>query len=167
MGVLKAVLAEPRSKAEVLAKEEARKKLEAAARHAEGRQLGEEMPEVYTCVKDNSCARINNSTPERVPTVPGRVSVICPTIESRHDRHPQLYGCFLSQFVRDKELIVIDTGPSPSYFFKCLSDIRVRYVHIEGPEDSMTVGAKRNRALNLASGEFVAHFDDDDLYAPP
>uniref|UniRef100_A0A7S4RSS9 peptidylprolyl isomerase n=1 Tax=Alexandrium monilatum TaxID=311494 RepID=A0A7S4RSS9_9DINO len=103
----------------------------------------------------------------RAAFVRGRVSVICPTTARRHDRLPQLYVCFLLQDVEDKELVVVDTGPGPSHFFGRLHDERVKYRHVPGPEDSMTIGAKRNCALHMASGEFVAHFDDDDLYAPP
>lgn len=177
--ILKAVLAEPRSKAEILAQEEKLRKAQAVTRRAERRARGEDsssddndgsksgVPQVPVRMKENSRARINNGTPEKKSLVMGRVSVICPTTESRHNRHPQLYGSFICQYARDKELIVIDTGFHPSYFFSCLSDSRVKYYHIEGPEDAMTVGTKRNRALTLASGEYVAHFDDDDLYAPP
>jgi len=69
--------------------------------------------------------------------------------------------------VVDKELVVVDTGLRPSPFFSSLTDARVKYHHLHGRGDALTVGAKRNRAVTLASGEFVAHFDDDDLYAPP
>ena len=30
----------------------------------------------------------------------------------------------------------------------------------------MTIGEKRNVAIATASGDFICHFDDDDLYAP-
>src|SRR5439155_1101273 len=43
------------------------------------------------------------------------------------------------------------------------SDERVRYVRLGARQ---RVGAKRNVACGLARGELIAHWDDDDWYAP-
>lgn len=98
--------------------------------------------------------------------IPGRVSVVAPTTQERHEFHAQLWLCFHSQTYRDKELIVVDTGEVPSPFFKArgggLGD--VKYVHLL---DTLTVGEKRNLAIREHStGEIIANFDDDDLYFP-
>ena len=37
------------------------------------------------------------------------------------------------------------------------------YVHFQA---HFSIGLKRNMGLHLANGNFVVHFDDDDLYAP-
>ena len=42
-------------------------------------------------------------------------------------------------------------------------DVRVRYVRLD---EKLTIGSKRNRACQLARGEFIAHWDDDDQYRP-
>lgn len=106
--------------------------------------------------------------PRELPLVPGRVSVICPTTDDRALFHTQLYGCFAAQNWPDKELVVIDTGayPSPFLRMKAFEDPRVVYRHFRMMGSSWSVGLKRNLAVHLASGEVVAHFDDDDLYAP-
>ena len=43
------------------------------------------------------------------------------------------------------------------------NDERVRYVRLSGRRP---IGAKRNFACEVAHGELIAHWDDDDWYAP-
>ncbi|CAE7730956.1 unnamed protein product [Symbiodinium microadriaticum] len=97
-----------------------------------------------------------------------RVSVICPTTDERILFHPQLYDCFAAQTWKDKELVVIDTGPRSSPFLKAkaLEDPRVIYRHQHDEGREWPVGLKRNLAIACASGATIAHFDDDDFYAP-
>lgn len=92
------------------------------------------------------------------------MSVVTPTCARRHRFHEALYRCFAWQRHPAKELVVVDDPGPPSPFFAALKDARVRYVQADAPGES--VGAKRNRALALARGDAVAHFDDDDLYLP-
>jgi len=94
------------------------------------------------------------------------VSCVCPTMERRHKYHAALYHCFDSQSWPQKQLVVIDTGHVPSPFFSELEDARVVYVHREGADTDGLLGEKRNAAIEMAKGEVIAHFDDDDLYAP-
>ena len=92
-----------------------------------------------------------------------RVSVLCPTY-GRPERHEQLYQRFLAQTYEDKDLWVLDDSPSPSPFFSTLApDDRVRYLHSAG---RVSIGAKRNWLFGCSRGDVVAHFDDDDWYAP-
>ncbi|MEE2749803.1 MAG: glycosyltransferase [Myxococcota bacterium] len=91
-----------------------------------------------------------------------RISVTTPTY-GRPDKHPLLYRCFAGQSWADKELIVLDDSPSPSAFFTQLEDPSVRYIHSETKQN---IGEKRNRLASLATGELIAHFDDDDYYGP-
>ncbi|CAK9066985.1 unnamed protein product [Durusdinium trenchii] len=97
-----------------------------------------------------------------------RISVICPTTEERVLYHPQLYNCFAAQSWQDKELVVVDTGCRASPFLrnKMLEDQRLVYVHFKVAATEWPVGLKRNIAIILATGAFIAHFDDDDLYSP-
>ena len=91
-----------------------------------------------------------------------KVSVITPT--HGRSRHLELlYQVFAAQTHPDKELLVDDDSPEPSAFMAALDDPRVRYRHT--PERA-TVGAKRARLVAAARGEVIAHFDDDDYYAP-
>ena len=91
-----------------------------------------------------------------------KVSVVTPTYGRGHHMQ-RLYTAFEAQTWENKELIVLDDSPEASPFMQNLSDPRVRYLH--DPE-RMSVGEKRNRLAELATGELIAHFDDDDYYAP-
>lgn len=106
--------------------------------------------------------------PRVEPAVPGRATVICPTTDERALFHAQLYSCFVAQRWPDKELVVIDTGahPSPFLSLRALEDERLVYRHFRVMATEWSVGLKRNLAVHLASGAIIAHFDDDDLYAP-
>jgi glycosyltransferase involved in cell wall biosynthesis len=91
-----------------------------------------------------------------------KVSVVCPTF-GREEYGPLLYANFESQTYTDRELIVYDDSPSPSAFFSQLKDPQVRYIHNVA---RATVGTKRNWLAQESTGELIAHFDDDDYYAP-
>jgi len=91
-----------------------------------------------------------------------KVSVVCPTY-GREEHGPGLYSIFHAQTYQDRELIVLDDSASPSQFFLDLKDPRVRYHHTS---KRTTVGEKRNWLAQESSGELLAHFDDDDYYAP-
>lgn len=100
----------------------------------------------------------------------GRVSVCCPTVESRQLFHEQLWNVFHASDWPDKELIVVETyqgSPSPFFTSKAEEDQRVIYLGFQRPRfDDWSIGLKRNMCVHLATGEFIANFDDDDLYAP-
>mmetsp|Transcript_108702 Transcript_108702/g.335767 ORF Transcript_108702/g.335767 Transcript_108702/m.335767 type:complete len:438 (-) Transcript_108702:6-1319(-) len=95
------------------------------------------------------------------------VSVICPTTGSRRCFHGLLYACWRSQTYEPKQLVVVDTcedEPSELLVRKMAEDPRVVYRHFHVPERSWSIGLKRNLACQLASGDLIAHFDDDDMY---
>jgi len=104
-----------------------------------------------------------------VAEVVGRVSVVTPTTASRARFHPQLWQCFVDQSWPDKELVVVETyHDEPSAFFQRIAreDPRLKYMAIKRPVgEDLTVGAKRNLTILLASGQYCVNFDDDDLYA--
>jgi glycosyltransferase involved in cell wall biosynthesis len=88
------------------------------------------------------------------------VSIVTPT-HGRARLLPRLARCFARQSYPELELVVLDDSPEPAASFT--QDPRVRYVH---DPVRTSIGHKRNRLLELARGELVVHFDDDDLYAP-
>jgi len=102
--------------------------------------------------------------------VPGRVSVVSPSMASRQHYHENLWRCFDAQTWPDKELVVIETyEDAPSKFLQEKALVDERIVHVvmhRAPGTDFTVGLKRNMTLHMASGEFIVNFDDDDLYAP-
>lgn len=90
------------------------------------------------------------------------VSVVTPTW-NREAFLPLAYRSFASQRVPALEWIVIDDSDTPSAFMASLNDERVMYRHLR---TRLTIGEKRNLAAELARGEVIAHFDDDEVYAP-
>ncbi|WP_321818433.1 MULTISPECIES: glycosyltransferase family 2 protein [unclassified Paraburkholderia] len=90
------------------------------------------------------------------------VSVITPTWQ-REVMLPFAYRSFAHQDVGACEWIVIDDSTVPSAFMQSLADPRVVYRHL--PQRT-TIGEKRNLAADLARADVIAHFDDDEFYAP-
>jgi glycosyltransferase involved in cell wall biosynthesis len=90
------------------------------------------------------------------------VSIITPTYNR---------DAFLAQGLRwvreqtypEVEWLILDDSPEPTRSLAGLDDRRVRYEHIG---HRLSIGEKRNRLIAAAQGEFIAHFDDDDYYAP-
>jgi len=68
-----------------------------------------------------------------------------------------------AQSVEDFEWLILDDSPEPSPYFLGLADPRVRYQH---SATRLTIGAKRNLLAEQAGAPVIAHFDDDDYYAP-
>ncbi len=101
--------------------------------------------------------------PAEAPAAPTRplVSCIMPTF-NRRAFVPRAIGYFLRQDYPNRELIVVDDGTDPVEDLMPPDD-RIHYVRLER---RLTVGAKRNRACELARGEIIAHWDDDDWQAP-
>jgi len=93
-----------------------------------------------------------------------------PTLESRQKFHKSLWECFIAQEWEDKELVVVETYiDKPSAFLARVAENDSRLVYLayrrERGED-WSIGFKRNLCAHLATGEFIANFDDDDAYAP-
>lgn len=89
------------------------------------------------------------------------VSCIMPTAD-RREFVPQAIRNFLAQDHAARELIVIDDGRDS------VADLMpqhesVRYIRLDRRS---TLGAKRNIACELARGEWIAHWDDDDWMGP-
>lgn len=91
-----------------------------------------------------------------------KVSVIVPTWE-RPDRHANLYTAFHHQSYPLKELLVFDDSAEPSPFFAGLDDPEVVYRY---SPSRISQGRKRDELCAMATGGIIAHFDDDDYYAP-
>lgn len=91
-----------------------------------------------------------------------RVSVVIPTFNC--DRFIQrTVDSALAQTYRDFEIIVVDDG-STDGTRSIIADFgpRVRYFF----QSNQGASAARNRAIESATGEFIAYLDADDLWAP-
>lgn len=92
----------------------------------------------------------------------GKVSIITPTYG--RERFLRLaHESIAAQTYRDWEWLVLDDSPSPSAYLQRVNDPRIRYRH--SPQ-RLKIGHKRNELVAASSGAIVAHFDDDDYYAP-
>jgi filamentous hemagglutinin family protein len=89
------------------------------------------------------------------------VSCIMPTCNRRRFV-PEAIRLFLTQDYPKKELVVLDDGEDN------IADLipnhpQIRYLCLDRRH---SLGAKRNIACEAARGEIIAHWDDDDWYAP-
>lgn len=93
---------------------------------------------------------------------PPLVTATMPT-RDRPEFAVQAVRYFLDQDYPNKEMVVLEDG-IPTLEGRLSDDPRVRYVATGKPLRS--IGAMRNEACELARGEIVAHWDDDDWYGP-
>jgi O-antigen biosynthesis protein len=104
--------------------------------------------------------------PEPAPTIVAGdqaplVSCIMPT-HGRTDFILQSVYYFQRQTIPSAELLILDDGPV-DLASRLPSDLRIRYLR---QASGQSIGAKRNLGAQLARGRFIAHWDDDDWYAP-
>ena len=91
---------------------------------------------------------------------PPLVSCIMPTAD-RHAFVPQAIAHFLRQDYPHKELIIVDDGIEQVAAL-VPAHPSIRYLRLER---RISIGAKRNLACDLAGGELIVHWDDDDWMA--
>lgn len=89
------------------------------------------------------------------------VSAIMPT-RGRRDMAARALETWRFQDWPEKELVIVDDRDAPS-FPEGIEEPRIVYRVLD---ERLTVGAKRNLACSLASGEVIVHWDDDDFSAP-
>lgn len=97
------------------------------------------------------------------------ITVITPTYK-RHQYIKNAVDSVLSQTYEDFELIVVDDNPVNSEertltekVMNGITDPRV--VYIQNKENLGGAGS-RNKAIDMAKGEYIAFLDDDDMYLP-
>ena len=74
---------------------------------------------------------------------------------------PEAVACFLQQDYPRKELILLNDCPGHTY----VGDVEgVRIVNV--PNRFQTLGEKRNASIEMARGEIIAVWDDDDISLP-
>jgi glycosyltransferase involved in cell wall biosynthesis len=88
------------------------------------------------------------------------VSCLMPTAD-RPAFVPGAVRCWLEQTYDNKELVVLDNGKQPIQHL-LPQDNRISYARTT----KSALGEMRNRACELARGEVLCHWDDDDWSAP-
>jgi glycosyltransferase involved in cell wall biosynthesis len=89
------------------------------------------------------------------------VSAIMPTAD-RAEFLEEAVESFARQTWPNRELVIVDDGKIPAAIGQVGKN--VRYFRL--PPLGLSIGLKRNIACELATGEYIVHFDDDDIYAP-
>lgn len=89
------------------------------------------------------------------------VSCVCPTY-ARVEYLERAAKLFLAQSWQRAELIVIDDSPK-NMRASLPASPRIKVIYLD---DKVSMGAKHNIGLELAQGEYVAHWDDDDWQSP-
>ena len=88
------------------------------------------------------------------------ITCIMPT-RDRPEFALQAVDYFLQQDYASRELIIVDDSLA-DWQARLPHDSRIRFVRV--PRDQ-SIGMKRNLACNMAQGDLIAHWDDDDWYA--
>ena len=107
-----------------------------------------------------------------------RVSCICPTYGRAHTLGESL-DCFLQQTYHPRELFILNDAPVK---YREVQDARLHeayaspqrivyvgrgcMVHVFNEAQFQTLGHKYMRLMELAGGDIICHWDDDDLYLP-
>jgi len=105
--------------------------------------------------------KTDDASQSALPADPPLVSCIMPTAD-----RPAFARRAVEYFKRQNyprlELVIVDDGREPVDALVAM-DPRIRYVRLE---TRTNLGRKRNIACVAASGSIIAHWDDDDWYAP-
>jgi glycosyltransferase involved in cell wall biosynthesis len=89
------------------------------------------------------------------------ISAVMPT-RNRPEFARESVELFLAQTYDPRELVIADDWGAPSFAVPPNHPM-VRYLHAPA---GLTLGAKRNWLNTQTRGEIIAHWDDDDYYAP-
>src|SRR5947208_4146282 len=97
----------------------------------------------------------------RLRSGPPLISCIMPT-GGRAAFARQAVQYFLRQTWPNKELVIVDDGDE-DLGRELPVDRRIRYIQMPR---KLSIGEKRNLAIEASQGTLLAHWDDDDWYAP-
>ncbi len=99
--------------------------------------------------------------------MPPLVTCIMPTA-NRRAMLPRAIELFLAQDYPRKQLLIVEDGAEHNVDLVLdlfsQRDLPIEYRHLG--DDQKNIGQKRNIACDIADGELIAHFDDDDWHSP-
>lgn len=91
-----------------------------------------------------------------------KVSIVTPTL-NRPAFLMLSYKCFTSQNYKNIEWLILDDSDEPNQYFIGLKQENIIYQY---SASKLSIGEKRNRLIEKATGEIIVNFDDDDYYSP-
>lgn len=96
---------------------------------------------------------------------PVKISIVIPLYETRKEYLKELIDCILNQSYGGFELILADASKSegPHEVVSIYSDERIKYVKLDSNDG---ISENTNAAIKMASGDYVALCDHDDLLTP-
>ncbi|MEO1023857.1 MAG: glycosyltransferase family A protein, partial [Bacteroidota bacterium] len=85
---------------------------------------------------------------------------------NRRELAKRAVQCFKNQTYTNTELVVLDDGEQDySIIFEGIPEERLIYMRIPKNPDNV-LGALRNQTLDVATGDYLVQWDDDDWYHP-
>lgn len=97
--------------------------------------------------------------------MPPKISVLMPVYKTPNDFLVEAIKSILNQTFKDFEFLILDDCPTDTRedIVKSFNDDRIKYFK---NEKNLGISASRNKLINLASGEYLAVFDHDDISLP-
>lgn len=94
-----------------------------------------------------------------------KVSVLIPTYNTKEEWLKESIQSILEQTFQDFEIIVLDDGSDNNLdaVIKSFNDDRIKFYQ---NEENLGVGKTRNKLIELATGEYIAFQDSDDISFP-
>lgn len=94
-----------------------------------------------------------------------KISVLMPVYKTPNDFLVEAIKSILNQTFKDFEFLILDDCPTDTRedIVKSFNDDRIKYFK---NEKNLGISASRNKLINLASGEYLAVFDHDDISLP-
>ncbi|MFT5136830.1 MAG: hypothetical protein ACI8XV_001867 [Arenicella sp.] len=120
--------------------------------------------DILTRARDSKYKLSDKSSSSKDPTL--LISCLCVT-RGRVPLLERAINCFQSQSHPHKELIVISESDdiATHVFLAGLNNNEIRH-HIEPIKPKQSLGDLRNLSIQMATGQFVCQWDDDDWYNP-
>lgn len=91
-----------------------------------------------------------------------KISIVTPTF-NRPEFLMLCYKCVISQKYDNIEWLILDDSDKSNDHFSRLNKQNIIYHH---SPLKLSIGEKRNRLVEKATGEIIINFDDDDYYSP-
>jgi glycosyltransferase involved in cell wall biosynthesis len=95
------------------------------------------------------------------------ISCVCVT-KNRFELIKKSIECYINQTYINKNLFIVSQGEKESNdkILNFISSLNRKDIHFFVAPDFLSLGAMRNVSVELANGEIICQWDDDDLYHP-